>query len=198
MVHFVLCIWSKMVVMHAHDISTYTLANQQTESMDQSPLCEADRLVKFLNNQYHVHKTPPLVPVLSHMNSVHPLPSCLFKIHFSVIFPSMPASQSDMDPVDLPVRTLYACVMVSCHLPCWSYPPWSDNPIISNNHRIKSVQHDTHSIYLLFTVHKKKLSVRDHESPHCAVFSSFLFISHVSRYLTVHPLLEHPQSLFIH
>jgi hypothetical protein len=107
-----------MVVMHAHDISTYTLANQQTESMDQSPLCEADRLVKFLNNQYHVHKTPPLVPVLSHMNSVHPLPSCLFKIHFSVIFPSMPASQSDMDPVDLPVRTLYACVMVSCHLPC--------------------------------------------------------------------------------
>jgi hypothetical protein len=34
-----------MVVAHIHDISTYTLTNQQTESMDKSPLWEADMLL---------------------------------------------------------------------------------------------------------------------------------------------------------
>jgi hypothetical protein len=39
---------------------------------------------------YHVHKIPPAVPILNHMNPVHTLASYLFKTHFNIILPFMP------------------------------------------------------------------------------------------------------------
>jgi hypothetical protein len=36
---------------------------------------------------YRVHKSPPLAPILSHMNSVHNYPPYFPKIHFNIILP---------------------------------------------------------------------------------------------------------------
>ena len=39
---------------------------------------------------YHVYKCPPPVPLMSQINSIHALPWYYFKIHFNIIFPSVP------------------------------------------------------------------------------------------------------------
>jgi hypothetical protein len=37
--------------------------------------------------QYRVHKSPPLVPILSHIDPIHSIPSYLSKIHFNIVHP---------------------------------------------------------------------------------------------------------------
>jgi hypothetical protein len=37
---------------------------------------------------YRIYKSPPLLPVLSHMNVLHPSPPYFFKIYINIILPS--------------------------------------------------------------------------------------------------------------
>ena len=117
-----------------HTIHTYLL----TCSMEQRPWeanqfwasQENPRILWNLKVHYRFYKIPPPVPVLSQINLVH-APTCHFwKIHFTIILPSMLGyskwSLSLRFPHQNPVYTSPLPHM--CYMPHTSHSPWFDHP----------------------------------------------------------------------
>ena len=103
------------------------------------------------NVHYHVHNSPPLVPVSIHINPVHGLPSFFSNIHFNIIFPSSSTSSKWLLSLRFPHQNpvCNCCFSHTCHIP-------SPSPFL-----LQSLEH-----FLAMSTHR--------EAPRCAVFSSLL------------------------
>jgi hypothetical protein len=77
------------------DIPTY-LRTELSPSREAASWAATQELLSILWNpkvHYCVHKSPPLVPVLSEIDPVHTTPSYLSKIHFGVTYQKSEISQ---------------------------------------------------------------------------------------------------------
>jgi hypothetical protein len=90
--------------------------------MEQSPSSEANshsasqEIPCILWNpkfHYHVHKTPPLLPVLRQMNTFHTFPSYFPKILSNIILPSTPSYFEWSLPLKFSDQILYAFLMLA-------------------------------------------------------------------------------------
>ena len=57
----------------------------------------------------HFYSSLPFVPILSWRHSVHVLLSCFLKIHFNIVFPSVPRSSKWLNPSGLLIK-FYMCM----------------------------------------------------------------------------------------
>jgi hypothetical protein len=68
--------------------------------------------------QYSVHKSPPLVSILSHIHPIHSIPSYLSKIHFNIVHPPTSGLPSGLFPSGLPINILYAFLFSPTRATC--------------------------------------------------------------------------------
>ena len=97
-----------------------------TYSMQQSPSWEANRfsasqeIPHILRNSkvhYRIHKCPPPVPILSHINPVNTPTFHSLKIHLNIIFLSL-SLPSGFFPSGFPTKTLYTPLLSPLRSTC--------------------------------------------------------------------------------
>jgi hypothetical protein len=80
-----LLIYVDDVNLFGDNIHTFMELNLPWEAANCAATQELPSILWNPNVHYHIHKIPPLIPILSQINSVHITPSYHSKMHFNII-----------------------------------------------------------------------------------------------------------------
>jgi len=106
-------------------------------STDEIMMCELQSLRQQIPHlswnpkvHYHLHKSPPLVPILSQKHPVHIFPHYFPKIYSNIILPSILRSSEWSLPFRFSNKNIVCTSHRShaCYIPCPSHPPWFNHP----------------------------------------------------------------------
>ena len=143
--------------------------------MEQSPSWEANRssatqkipsILWIWNVHYRIHKSPPSVPILSHIDTVHAPPHHFYRSHLRL------SLSRGLLPSGFPTKALYAPLLspyVLHALPISVFFTWSPECYLVRN--------------------------TGHQAP-CYVVFSTPPLPLRTKYTPQHPILENPQSTF--
>ena len=128
-----------------------------------------------LEGSYRIHKHPPYVLLLSQINPILASPSHVLKMHFNIILPSTPWHSKSFPSLGSPHVNPVSTLPVShtCHMPRPSHS-WLYHPL--------NIWWGVQTINLRFML----------SSP----VPSYL-VPLRSSFLPLHPILEHPQPMFL-
>ena len=115
-------------------LRTYLLNPWSSPSLEANRFSASPKISRILWNpkvHYRIHKCPPPVPFLSHLDPVHSPISLFLKIHLNIILPSMPESpkwslsfrflrQNPVHASPLPIRTTYPAHLILLHFITWT------------------------------------------------------------------------------
>jgi len=98
----------------------------ETNKFSESP--EIPRISRNTTVHYRIHKRPPFVPILSHINPVRASPFHFLKIYFNITLPSTPRSSRLSPPLRSPHKN-----------------PWGNSPVPHTCH----MSYQSHSFDLI-------------------------------------------------
>jgi hypothetical protein len=106
---------------------------------------------RFITN---VHKSPPLVPILSQIDPVHTIPSYLSKIYFNIVH--SPTSWSSYWSLSFWLPHQYPiCIPLlshSCYMPCPSHHPWLDSRIFKCRRKLQHWPVDIRTFFIQWLI----------------------------------------------
>jgi len=117
---------------------------------------------------YRAHKNTPLDLILNQFHPVHKLTVCFLKICYNTIHQSTFCSRKLLSHLN---SLCISHIFHACYIPRPSHPPWFDHP---NN--------------IWWSIHVTKLLI---------MHSSQVSLPLRSKYSPQHPVLKHPQSMFL-
>ena len=142
------------------------------EANSSSASQEVPHIVCNMKVNSTVHNRLLLAPVLGQINPVYTLPNYLLKKHFNIIFPSMARSPKWSLSLMFPLLCI-SLLPHMCHMPCLSHSIWLHHPH-NTWCRVQIIKLFIMKFYLL----------------------SWSFFPLKLKYLTQHPIVECPWSVF--